>query len=533
MRKLKPKNAILLHVYILVTLLTLFAALVVTLLVINSREQQAVFDEINNYHSPAIYYSEKLSETLQKIAQSNHFFQHHNESHPKNIFFSNSLNNPAYSIKSYIKNINDLKIKKQNINIDSTKSRLEKESNTLIQVLNELSLAQNQNLELLPDLIKSVKFRAQQFSRLHINANKTLQQKLAKLPQENANKLFKLLFVTIAVIALIIFPLILNIKKTINRMYLAEDHQRHLKDQADKEKSRITALLSAMNIGILFEDNNNNVEYINPAFKRMWALSDEKTLIGHSLNELLSNSPNLFPNLDHSSKYILQVLDTHEISERFEVNLNDGRVLAQLSYPVLDYEKGVIGRLWVYEDITHERQTAQQLLHLAEHDHLTGLFNRHRFQQDLSSLIDSCSRRNEKFALLYFDLDEFKFINDTYGHGCGDNVLLRTSSEINTVVRGAELFARLGGDEFAVLLKLDLVHNIDALPDRITKTVASIPFRFQGNNLRVTTSVGVAIYPDHGDNSEDLVAHADTAMYQAKKMGKNTWSLYNPDRDNS
>jgi len=126
MRKLKPKNAILLHVYILVTLLTLFAALVVTLLVINSREQQAVFDEINNYHSPAIYYSEKLSETLQKIAQSNHFFQHHNESHPKNIFFSNSLNNPAYSIKSYIKNINDLKIKKQNINLTDELEKIAK-----------------------------------------------------------------------------------------------------------------------------------------------------------------------------------------------------------------------------------------------------------------------------------------------------------------------------------------------------------------------------------------------------------------------
>ena len=192
--------------------------------------------------------------------------------------------------------------------------------------------------------------------------------------------------------------------------------------------------------------------------------------------------------------------------------------LTQLSFPVLDSDKGLLGRLWIYEDITHERKTAQQLLYLAEHDPLTGLCNRHQFQKQLAFMINASRRNSNKFALLYFDLDEFKFINDTFGHGVGDSVLLRTASEISVLVRGVEMFARVGGDEFALIAALEQNDDISALPVRIIEKIASIPFRFRSTNLRLTASVGVAIYPEHGNNVEDLVAHADAAMYQAKNL---------------
>lgn len=112
-------------------------------------------------------------------------------------------------------------------------------------------------------------------------------------------------------------------------------------------------------------------------------------------------------------------------------------------------------------------------------------------------------------------------------------MLLRTASEVSALVRGVEMFARLGGDEFAILTMLNPDDNLEALPNRIVSSISSIPFHFRGTNLRLTVSIGVAVYPEHGENAEDLVAHADAAMYQAKKQGKNTWAVYNPALDKS
>ena len=300
---------------------------------------------------------------------------------------------------------------------------------------------------------------------------------------------------------------------------------------AQREQGRMAALLSAMSIGILFEDREGLVEYVNPAFRRMWAVDENIQLVGDSTRRVLEHSTHRFARPDHASKHVLHVLDTHEISERFEVDLYDGRILTQLSYPVSDTDGRIIGRLWIYEDVTHERQTAQQLVYLAEHDPLTGLNNRHRFQEQLDWLILSARRNRTRFAVLYFDLDDFKYINDTFGHRAGDTVLVRTAGEVASLVRAGEMFARLGGDEFAILTELQGKDTPIALAERICHAIASIPFRFRGSNLRLTTSIGITIFPEHGDNTEDLIAHADSAMYQAKNAGKNNWAIYDAARN--
>ncbi|MEW6120609.1 MAG: EAL domain-containing protein [Pseudomonadota bacterium] len=312
---------------------------------------------------------------------------------------------------------------------------------------------------------------------------------------------------------------------------VSEARQRELAALAQREQSRMATLLSGMSIGILFEDRDNRIEYVNPAFRHMWAIGEEVDLIGRPTREVLDHSTHRFARPDHASKHILHVLDTHEISERFEVDLYDGRVLTQLSYPVSDTDGRAIGRLWVYEDVTHERQTAQQLIYLAEHDALTGLYNRHRFQDQLERMISAASRTHARFGLLYFDLDDFKTINDTFGHRAGDTVLVRAAGEVASLVRGGELFARLGGDEFAILVELTRGDEPVQLAERIVHAISAIPFRFRGSNLRLTASIGIALFPEHGDNAEDLVAHADTAMYQAKDSGKNTWAVYDARRN--
>ncbi|CAI8898706.1 sensor domain-containing protein [Methylocaldum szegediense] len=324
-----------------------------------------------------------------------------------------------------------------------------------------------------------------------------------------------------------------RLRRVLERLRFSENRQRELARLAQQEQRRMGALLSAMSIGILLEDRQGIIEYVNPAFLRMWAIEESFEPVGRATRDVLEHSTHRFARPDHASKHVLRVLDTHEASERFELELYDGRVLAQISYPVTDDDGQTIGRLWIYEDITFERQTAKQLLDLAERDPLTGLFNRHRFQDQLERLITTSVRTGTKFCLIYFDLDEFKYINDTFGHKAGDTVLVRIAGEISTLVRHEETFARLGGDEFAILSTLTPNSDLNALPARIANAIAAIPFRFRGTHMRVTGSVGVAVFPDHGDNAEDLVAHADAAMYQAKGQGKNTWAIYDPTRDSS
>lgn len=319
--------------------------------------------------------------------------------------------------------------------------------------------------------------------------------------------------------------------KALTELRQSERRQAELLEIAQREQSRMSTLLSGMSIGILFEDRNERVEYVNPAFRRMWAIPESVELVGRPSREVLEHSTHRFARPDHASRHILHVLDTHEISERFEVDLYDGRVLTQLSYPVTEPDGRVVGRLWIYEDVTHERQTAQQLIYLAEHDALTGLHNRHRFQQQLEQMISRSQRNRGRFALLYFDLDEFKYINDTFGHRAGDTVLVRAAGEVSSLVRGGEMFARLGGDEFAILMEMRPGDEPVGLAERIIHAISAIPFRFRGSNLRLTASIGIACFPEHGDNAEDLVAHADTAMYQAKDNGKNTWAIYDANRN--
>ncbi len=325
----------------------------------------------------------------------------------------------------------------------------------------------------------------------------------------------------------------LTLQDSVEELRQSEDIQKRLLQQSQQERARMASLLSAMNIGILFEDVNNRVIYFNPTFRRIWLIADNIELTGQQTRDVIAFSANILSRPDHFSRHILQTIGTHEVSETFEIVMADGRVVTQLSYPVHDQEGRFIGRLWLYEDVTRERQTAEQLIYLAERDSLTGLYNRHRFQEELSRMLVDVDRRHSHGALLFFDLDEFKYINDTFGHRAGDSMLIRIAGETNALVRRNEIISRIGGDEFAVLVPDASEGEAIHLAERIIRAIAQIPFRFDGQNLRLTTSLGIALYPLHGANAEELIAHADAAMYQAKDAGKNAWRVYRHDLDDS
>ena len=301
----------------------------------------------------------------------------------------------------------------------------------------------------------------------------------------------------------------------------------------EAERARLNALLSGMSLGILFVGLDARVTYHNPAFKHIWRIPMAQDLIGLGAHEVFAladcRPTDSRAMLDHLS----HLLAHPEEADSFEVALADDRVVTQLSYGVHDREGHSIGHLWIYEDVTSERQTAEQLLYLAERDSLTGLYNRHRFQLELERMLADAGRHRAGSALLYFDLDEFKAINDHFGHKAGDALLIRVAGEVSGLTRRNELLFRLGGDEFAVLMPGADRAQAETLAERIVRAIAQIPFRQDGQTLHISSSLGIALYPEHAADQDQLVACADAAMYQAKHAGKNAWRAYRADLDST
>lgn len=170
--------------------------------------------------------------------------------------------------------------------------------------------------------------------------------------------------------------------------------------------------------------------------------------------------------------------------------------------------------------------TYQKVKQLAETDTLTGLPNRYLFDESLKQAITSNRRSSHKLALILFDLDNFKYVNDTFGHDVGDLLLQRTVSRVQSCLRGNELFARLGGDEFAITLSnLTSIETASQVAKRIIDVLVA-PIQIGTTDIHVTVSMGIAIHPDNGNSSEELFKHADIAMYRAKKQGKNQMSFF-------
>jgi diguanylate cyclase (GGDEF)-like protein/PAS domain S-box-containing protein len=320
-----------------------------------------------------------------------------------------------------------------------------------------------------------------------------------------------------------------SLREAVAGLRMAENLQARYLQESEEERARLVSLLSAMNLGILFVGAEGRVVYHNPAFNQIWSLDENRAVIGQPVVEVLAHSTPRLANPAAFSGHLAEVLRAREQTSSFEIMLRDGRVINELDYPVRDHDDGFIGYLWIYEDVTRERQIAGQLVYLAERDPLTGLYNRYRFQSELKRLMLEAQRGGHNCVVMFFDLDEFKTINDNFGHRAGDALLIRIAGEIGGLVRRNELFARLGGDEFALLLPSSKQDEAEALAERVVRAVAQTPFHYEGQNLRLSASLGIAYYPEHAVDADDLVARADMAMYQAKQAGKNTWRVYRPE----
>ncbi|MCP5424985.1 MAG: EAL domain-containing protein [Gammaproteobacteria bacterium] len=177
-------------------------------------------------------------------------------------------------------------------------------------------------------------------------------------------------------------------------------------------------------------------------------------------------------------------------------------------------------------DVTQEKHSEQRIAYLINHDPLTGLINRRHFQERLEEQISYNRRYQASSALLFMDLDQFKYINDTYGHHTGDEYLRQVADHLRRHLRENDVVGRLGGDEFGVILPNTKADQALLLADRLVKSLNSQEFVHEERSTTFSASMGVVLLPEHGDHAGELLAKADTAMYKAKDQGRNTFALF-------
>lgn len=278
------------------------------------------------------------------------------------------------------------------------------------------------------------------------------------------------------------------------------------------------AIESSMD-GIAVVDPNATIAYVNDSFKKLYG-RPEKELVGqnwfsiHAVEERERLERDVVARLEESGQWAGGSIGLRRNGLQFPEEMSLTRL-----------EDGSF--VCVVRDVTERAHAEEQIRHLAYHDPLTELPNRLLFRDRLNVALSQAERHRERLAVLFLDLDRFKIINDSLGHNTGDSLLQEVAQRVLGVVRESDTVARLGGDEFTVLLpSLRAQEDAISIARKILETIRE-PFFIEGRELFVTTSIGVSIFPEDGNQADALIKSADTAMYQAKENGRNNIQSYN------
>ena len=257
-------------------------------------------------------------------------------------------------------------------------------------------------------------------------------------------------------------------------------------------------------------------------------------ILGYRMDEVLGKA--VLPS--HPSEVAARAMGTavasalaagHSFTADLELTRQDGSLFWAACFgKALDPNNIDKGTVWVLEDISARKSAEEQLIYQTQHDALTGLANRVMLSDRLNMAVNHAARHKHQMAVCYIDLDRFKYVNDTFGHAIGDQLLLAVAQRLLGSVRDTDTVARLGGDEFAVVLSEGVDPELVAtVLQRVLDNLCAT-LELGGHPITVSGSIGVAIYPQHGLDSQTLLKHADEAMYHAKKAGRNNWRAFEP-----
>lgn len=321
-----------------------------------------------------------------------------------------------------------------------------------------------------------------------------------------------------------------HVTEAINSMRerLREDLERQKTDEAEIRKLSLALEQSPSSVVIC--DRSWHIEYANNKFLQLTGYRMDD-IIGHHPAFLTANTLNEEENRELWNNVRLQVQRVGVWQgEMQRIRDNGERFWEQVVVtPIREEDEQPSHYLILGEDISIRKRYEQQLLRQANYDILTGLPNRMLALDRLKLALAQARRDQTMVGVMFLDLDNFKHVNDTMGHDAGDNMLIEASRRISACLRGTSTVARLGGDEFLIVLPtLASPEATQQVAERILQTFVP-PFNIAGQEVFVSTSIGIAIYPGDGENSTNLLQNADAAMYEAKNRGKSAFQRFAPE----
>lgn len=277
---------------------------------------------------------------------------------------------------------------------------------------------------------------------------------------------------------------------------------------------------------IMVTDVEHRIEYVNPSFEK---------ITGYSYAEVIGRKPAILSSGKHKPEFYQHLAETIRRGNSYSNIIINRRKDGSLFYeemtitPIKDDNGTITHYVATGKDITDRMQDQERLQHMAHHDALTNLPNRNLFLDRLKQALSRARWHERLVAVMFLDLDRFKYINDTLGHNTGDQLLLQISNRLKQTIRDGDTIARFGGDEFALLLDdIQSDKDISALARKLLDALDE-PFRINKHDFYITASIGISLAPNDGDDAETLLRNADVAMYRAKDLGKNNYQFYSDD----
>ncbi|BCB26830.1 hypothetical protein SKTS_17160 [Sulfurimicrobium lacus] len=289
----------------------------------------------------------------------------------------------------------------------------------------------------------------------------------------------------------------------------------------------LVSALEAVGNGVVITDTSAKIEWANTAFEPLTGYKPEEAL-GLRASELVKSGQQDQPFYAAMWSTILrgEVWRGEVVNRRKDGSLYDEELTIA---PVKDESGTILHFVGIKHDITERKKTEERILHLAQYDVLTDLPNRALLNDRLQQAIAAARRDGTGLALMLIDLDKFKPINDTLGHDVGDLLLKEVARRLRGCVRESDTVARIGGDEFVVLLRtVAHVPDAKAVAEKIRNTLNQ-PFELAGHRLSISSSTGIALYPEHGSSEVELSKNADIAMYHAKENGRDNVQAFQPE----
>ena len=326
---------------------------------------------------------------------------------------------------------------------------------------------------------------------------------------------------TFLVLILAVWKKRLNEKHEVTRLH-TEKRDIHIKLQ--EEKNRFNTIFSSTTIGMAILNLDGHLIRVNKSLCELLGYSKEDML---AMNFYYLIHPNDLNDLQiHIQRLMDKEINSYQSEQQCFKKTGDVLwVMATLSL-IHDHTGKPICFIFQVQNITLQKKAEERLRHMAYHDPLTSLANRNKLEQFISHVLASAHRHQQGFALLFLDLDRFKNINDTIGHEAGDLILQIIAERLRSTIRNTDMVARLGGDEFVLLITdVKKTESVALISQKILENILQV-IVVNGQEIYLTTSIGISLYPYDGQNMQTLMKNADLALYRAKEHGRNNYQFY-------